>query len=64
MNQAFVLLYQSHGVCTPYTVSADCLYYLSHFRNDTTAKHNRKATWNRLIRKSALKPGTKVLTAE
>lgn len=63
-TQVYVLLHQSHDVCTPYTVGADDVYYLSHFRDGTTARHNRKGNWNRLIRKFAFTPGTNVPSAK
>jgi len=61
---SFVLLHQYNDVCTPYTVGADEIYYLSIFRDHSTAKHTRKANWNRLVRKFALAQDTKVPTAK
>jgi hypothetical protein len=60
----FVLLHQHNDACTPHTVSADEVYYLSMFRDQSTTKHSRQANWNRLVRKYAVTQNTKIPTAE
>lgn len=59
-----VLLRQHNGICTPYTGNADEVYYLSLFRDNSTAMHDRKANWNRMVSRHSLRANTNTPTVK
>jgi hypothetical protein len=60
----YVLLRQHDDVCSPYTIVADEVYYLSMFRDQSTTKYSRQTNWNRLARKYAVAQNKKTSAAE
>ncbi|CAI6329413.1 unnamed protein product [Periconia digitata] len=53
-TRCYVLMHQEDGTCTSYAVSADDVFYMSMYRDETSSKKDRKGNWNRLVNKFAL----------
>ncbi|KAF5851393.1 hypothetical protein GGP41_004193 [Bipolaris sorokiniana] len=60
----YVLLHQHNDLCTPYSAGADDVYYMAMFRDNSTSKHNRKASWNQNVVKYATTPSTSTSTTK
>jgi hypothetical protein len=52
--QTFVLLKQHAGLCTPYMVAQDRVFYLSAFRDETNDLKHRGKNWNDMVAKHAI----------
>lgn len=62
--QSFVLLKQHNGLCTPYMVPQQYIFYLAEFRDGTNDKKTRGKNWNDLVAKQCIISSSKVPSAK
>jgi hypothetical protein len=55
--QLWALLKPNHGVCTPYQIGQDAVFYRWEFRDASTSIKARGVNWNRLVTNQAVRPG-------
>jgi len=55
--QLWALLKPNLGVCTPYQIGQDAVFYRWEFRDASTSIRARGVNWNRLVTNQAVRPG-------
>jgi hypothetical protein len=50
----YVLMNQIEGLCTPYVIHQDEVFYFNEFRTAATSNDERRQGWNRIVRGKAL----------
>jgi hypothetical protein len=55
--QLWALLKPNHGICTPYQIGQDAVFYRWEFRDASTSIKARGVNWNRLVTNQAVRPG-------
>ena len=51
---SFVLLKQRNGLCTPYMVPQNNIFYLANFRDNTNDRKSRGKNWNDLVARASV----------
>jgi hypothetical protein len=55
--QLYALLQPRNGLCTPYSISRDFVFYRAEFRDNTTDIKNRHTNWNLRVVHHSVRPG-------
>lgn len=54
-TKLYVLLEKTEGLCHPYSVSQESVFYFCEFREDSKAVEARKTAWNELVKRQSVR---------